>query len=188
MDYCLIRLSHELMLWFWFIFQCAYATHPRYNMPLAYILPHLLEIPWDVISCSFYIEAEHVSTTCQLILWPDKTRGSNLANATCKYTQKFVMNFVKIHPFQQLVYKFCLFSRAQIQHAHVWRISDIQFVDASLDFGKLVKFYFLVFHYRDLTLLIRVDEGMTHRVFIIGMPAAAQEQDGHSKPKKPKIN
>jgi hypothetical protein len=32
------------------------------------------------------------------------------------------------------------------------------------------------------------DEGMTPRVLIIGIPAAAQEQDGHSKPKKPKIN
>jgi hypothetical protein len=28
-----------------------------------------------------------------------------------------------------------------------------------------------------------IDEGMTPRVFIIGIPAAAQEQDGHSKPK-----
>jgi hypothetical protein len=33
-----------------------------------------------------------------------------------------------------------------------------------------------------------VDEGMTPQVLIIGIPAAAQEQDGHSKPKKPKIN
>jgi hypothetical protein len=32
------------------------------------------------------------------------------------------------------------------------------------------------------------DEEMTPRVLIIGIPAAAQEQDGHSKPKKPKIN
>jgi hypothetical protein len=32
------------------------------------------------------------------------------------------------------------------------------------------------------------DEGMTPRVLIIGIPATAQEQDGHSKPKKPKNN
>jgi hypothetical protein len=30
------------------------------------------------------------------------------------------------------------------------------------------------------------DEGTTPRVLIIGIPAAAQEQDGHSKPKKSK--
>jgi hypothetical protein len=32
------------------------------------------------------------------------------------------------------------------------------------------------------------DEGTTSRVLIIGIPATAQEQDGHSKPKKPKTN
>jgi hypothetical protein len=39
-----------------------------------------------------------------------------------------------------------------------------------------------------MVFVIFVDEGMTPRVLIIGIPAAAQEQDGHSKPKKPKIN
>jgi hypothetical protein len=29
------------------------------------------------------------------------------------------------------------------------------------------------------------DEGTTPRVLIIGIPATAEEQDGHSKPKKP---
>jgi hypothetical protein len=33
-----------------------------------------------------------------------------------------------------------------------------------------------------------VDEGMTPRVLDIGLPATAQEQDGHSKPKKPKTS
>jgi hypothetical protein len=32
------------------------------------------------------------------------------------------------------------------------------------------------------------DEGTTHRVFTIGIPAATQEQDGHSKPMKPKTS
>jgi hypothetical protein len=32
------------------------------------------------------------------------------------------------------------------------------------------------------------DEGMTPRVLIIGIPTAAQEQDGHLKPKNPNIN
>jgi hypothetical protein len=32
------------------------------------------------------------------------------------------------------------------------------------------------------------DEGTTPRIFIIGIPVAAQEQDGHSKPKKLKTN
>jgi hypothetical protein len=32
------------------------------------------------------------------------------------------------------------------------------------------------------------DEGMTPRVLDIGMPATTQEQDGHSKPNKPKTN
>jgi hypothetical protein len=32
------------------------------------------------------------------------------------------------------------------------------------------------------------DEGMTPRVLDIGLPTTAQEQDGHSKPKKPKTN
>jgi hypothetical protein len=32
------------------------------------------------------------------------------------------------------------------------------------------------------------DEGMTPRILDIGLPATAQEQDGRSKPKKPKIN
>jgi hypothetical protein len=32
------------------------------------------------------------------------------------------------------------------------------------------------------------DEGMTPRVLDIGLPAIAQEQDGYSKPKKPKTN
>jgi hypothetical protein len=32
------------------------------------------------------------------------------------------------------------------------------------------------------------DEGMTPRVHDIGLPATAQEQDGHSKPKKPKTS
>jgi hypothetical protein len=32
------------------------------------------------------------------------------------------------------------------------------------------------------------DEGMTPRVLDIGLPATAQEQDGHSKPKKPKTS
>jgi hypothetical protein len=32
------------------------------------------------------------------------------------------------------------------------------------------------------------DEGMTPRVLDIGPPATAQEQDGHSKPKKPKTS
>jgi hypothetical protein len=31
------------------------------------------------------------------------------------------------------------------------------------------------------------DEGTTPRVLIIVIPTAAQELDGHSKPKKPKI-
>jgi hypothetical protein len=32
------------------------------------------------------------------------------------------------------------------------------------------------------------NEGMTPRVLTFGLPAAAQEQDGHSKPKKPNSN
>jgi hypothetical protein len=32
------------------------------------------------------------------------------------------------------------------------------------------------------------DEGMTRRVLTFGLPAVAQEQDGHSKPKKPKTS
>jgi hypothetical protein len=32
------------------------------------------------------------------------------------------------------------------------------------------------------------DEGMTPRVLDIGLPAIAQEQDGHSKPKKLKTS
>jgi hypothetical protein len=32
------------------------------------------------------------------------------------------------------------------------------------------------------------DEGMTPRILDIGLPTTAQEQDGRSKPKKPKIN
>jgi hypothetical protein len=32
------------------------------------------------------------------------------------------------------------------------------------------------------------DEGMTPRVLTFGLPAVAQEQDRHSKPKKPKTN
>jgi hypothetical protein len=39
-----------------------------------------------------------------------------------------------------------------------------------------------------LTFLILLDEGMTPRVLDIGLPAKAQEQDGHSKPKKFKTN
>jgi hypothetical protein len=33
-----------------------------------------------------------------------------------------------------------------------------------------------------------IDKGMTPRVLDIGLPATAREQDGHSKPKKPKTN
>jgi hypothetical protein len=33
-----------------------------------------------------------------------------------------------------------------------------------------------------------VDEGTTPRVLDIGLPAIAQEQDGHSKPKKPETS
>jgi hypothetical protein len=32
------------------------------------------------------------------------------------------------------------------------------------------------------------NEGMTHQVLTIGIPAAAQEQEGHSKPMKPKTS
>jgi hypothetical protein len=35
---------------------------------------------------------------------------------------------------------------------------------------------------------ILVDEGTTPRVLTFGLPDMAQEQDGHSKPKKPKTN
>jgi hypothetical protein len=40
----------------------------------------------------------------------------------------------------------------------------------------------------DMFIPTRGDEGMTPRVLDIGLPAAAQEQDGQSKPKKPKTN
>jgi hypothetical protein len=39
-----------------------------------------------------------------------------------------------------------------------------------------------------LTSSSMADEGTTPRVFIIGISAAAQEQDGHSKPMKPKTS
>jgi hypothetical protein len=44
---------------------------------------------------------------------------------------------------------------------------------------------------RNLTLAmeeVTIDDGMTYQILTIGIPAAAQEQDGHSKPMKSKTS
>jgi hypothetical protein len=43
-------------------------------------------------------------------------------------------------------------------------------------------------HTRKFHIIIPTNEGMTPWVLDIGLSATAQEQDGHSKPKKPKTN
>jgi hypothetical protein len=71
---------------------------------------------------------------------------------------------------------------------HSLQGTDGPIIDYKDMLGVAVDNYKDLFRKEDRISCSLVDEGMTPRIHDIGLPATAQEQEGRSKPKKPKTS